>query len=465
MTVNKIYDEDGFRVITLNSGYTIRPYLLDAYKNRTRFCTLVLPRRAGKTSFLVNLMIEEALKNSDPSATFLYGFPYRTQAKDVCWPMFKQYLKYLNDFEKDTVRFNENELKITLPNNTNIFIKGLDQPDAIRGGKLKLFIADEWQDCSPYGFDGVIRPALADSGGAALFCGTPRGRNQLYSNYIKGQTGDDPEWSSYIYTSDEIRHLPNHDREIASVRKSLAGTPGLFDQEFMCSFAVAGVGAYYANYLTESETDGRIGNFEHNKDFPVIASFDIGVSDYTVIWFAQQVKGWIHIIDCFRLNNTTNFDDYINVLRNKPYKYERLILPFDSKQRRLGANKTVWELLNEAYPGRVKQANKKVGILDGIQTVKALLPSCKWNREPTLQGRDALFQYRSAFDEKRGVQDQLPIHDYTSHYADSFRYLATGIKQERKEDFNHIVDGGFYHPFKPKRRITQLTSHNPFTRK
>lgn len=456
--VEKVYDEDGFRVIELTSGFKLRPYQKEVYSDKTRFKTIVFPRRAGKTTFLVNDIVERALACTDPLAIFIYGFPYRQQAKEVVWPMFKAALQYLNDFRDGLVQYNENELMIKLPNDVRIYVKGLDKPDAIRGGKVKHFTGDEWQNCDPYAFDGVISPALSDSQGTATFCGTPRGKNDLYKKFKKGQDPEEKYWSSYIYTSLDINHLPAGELDVQ--RALLAGTPGLFDQEYMCSFDVAGVGAYYADYLTELKGQGSIGDFPYNDKHPVITAWDLGVNDDTVIWFAQQIDRFIYIIDCYKTNNITDFNHFLGVLDAKGYKYSAHILPFDAKQRKLGATKTVYEIMSTQYPGKIRQANKKLGILEGIQTVKALLPMCKFNEVTTEPGRDALFQYRSEFNEKLGVQDRMPIHDWTSHYADAFRYLATGLKKSDKKA-PELGSVGYYNPLN-KKQIIKLTQYSPF---
>jgi hypothetical protein len=74
---------------------------------------------------------------------------------------------------------------------------------------------------------------------------------------------------------------------------------------------------------------------------------------------------------------------------------------------------------------------------DGINAVRVFLPKCWFNAKKCARGIDALKLYRAEYDDKLQALRPRPVHDWTSHAADSFRYLALTL--DRKE-----TQSGFY---------------------
>ena len=208
---------------------TIHPALSD-----NRFAVLVCHRRFGKTVGTANEMIKKAVLNERKAPVYAYVAPYRNQAKRVAW----EYLKYYtNPIPSRTV--NESELFVELPTRhqgspgARIYIIGADHPDALRGIYLDGVILDEYANIKPELWGGVIRPALSDRQGWAVFIGTPKGQNQFYEMYQYADKSDG--WYSCIYRADESGVLPND--EIADMRAQM--TEMEYRQELLCDFTAS----------------------------------------------------------------------------------------------------------------------------------------------------------------------------------------------------------------------------------
>ncbi len=208
---------------------TIHPAL-----SNNRFAVLVCHRRFGKTVGTVNEMIKKAVLNERKAPVYAYVAPYRNQAKRVAW----EYLKYYtNPIPGRTV--NESELFVELPTRhqgspgARLYIIGADHPDALRGIYLDGVILDEYANIKPELWGGVIRPALSDREGWAVFIGTPKGQNQFYEMYQYADKSDG--WYSCIYRADESGVLPND--EIADMRAQM--TEMEYRQELLCDFTAS----------------------------------------------------------------------------------------------------------------------------------------------------------------------------------------------------------------------------------
>ena len=67
-------------------------------------------------------------------------------------------------------------------------------------------------------------------------------------------------------------------------------------------------------------------------------------------------------------------------------------------------------------------------IEDGIEAARSIIPRCYFDEKKCTTLVEALRQYRKDYDEKRKVYRDKPLHDWTSHAADAFRYLALGTR-------------------------------------
>jgi hypothetical protein len=193
-----------------------------------RFLVLVWHRRAGKTVFAIAELILAASNATRERSRYGYVAPYLKQAKGVAW----DYLKHFALAIPNTL-INEVELSVTLPNGAKIRLFGADNPDTLRGLYFDGVVMDEVADMRPQVWGEIVRPALADRLGWALFIGTPKGVNlfsELYYSALR-----DAEWKADMRRASETGIIPPE--ELEQLRKTLS--PSQYAQEMECDFSAA----------------------------------------------------------------------------------------------------------------------------------------------------------------------------------------------------------------------------------
>lgn len=399
--------------------YTPRKQFL-AYHNRTqRFACLVCHRRAGKTVATINDDIRDALSSNKENWRGAYIAPFYAQAKDVAWDYAKRYSAPIPG-----VQFNESELRIDYPNGARYRLYGADNYNRMRGIYLDRASLDEYGDMDPRAWSEVIRPALADRRGTATFIGTPKGLNHFAE--VNDRAKDDPDWFQLTLKASETDLIPPE--ELIAARKEM--TADQYEQEFECSFTAALIGAYYGRDMNAAETDGRITSVPYDRAAPVWTAWDLGIGDSTAIWFAQRVGREIHLIDYLEASGEA-LDYYVRQLSNRPYAWAGHILPHDAEAKELGTGKTRVETLRSLGLNNIK-VQPAQSVDDGINAVRLMLPTCWFDKEKTKRGVDALKNYCREFDDKMKVFRTRPLHNWASHGADAFRYLAEGMPKQQQ---------------------------------
>lgn len=188
-----------------------------------RFRVLVCGRRFGKTTLAINELIKHAALN--PKSNNWYLAPTYRQAKMTAWRKLFEFLPLEMIAKK-----NETELSVRLVNGSLIELKGCEVPDNLRGVGLDFVILDEYADIRPSVFQEIIRPALSDKQGRAIFTGTPKGYNHFYEAYIRQDM--DKDYKSFRFTTYDNPHIPTV--EIDKARQELS--EDYFMQEYMGEF-------------------------------------------------------------------------------------------------------------------------------------------------------------------------------------------------------------------------------------
>ena len=401
--------------------------------DKHRFSVIVLHRRAGKTVMCINHMLKAALTNKLLNPRYAFISPYRLQGKATAWDYIKQFAAKIPG-----TKFNESELRCDLANGARITILGAENDQAIRGISLDGCVFDETQSIKPTIFPEVIRPALADRKGWCIFIGTPKGRNsfyQLYQSAIKN-----PTWYACTYKASETDILDEEELQAAKDVMS----KDLYEQEFECSFQAAITGSYYGTIIEDLVREKRMVSNLFDEDIDVETWWDLGMNDQTAIWFVQRYKKEIRLIDYYE-NTGHGLDHYADVLKKKGFEYSTHIFPHDVKVRELGNYaKTRLEALLDL--GIVGEVAPKLSIEDGIEAVRKNLINCWFDKDKCATGIEYLKAYQKKWDDKAQVFKSKPLHNFSSHAADSFRtgVVGQGIelsnwKKEVPVNTNYIV--------------------------
>ncbi|WP_297849102.1 terminase family protein [uncultured Desulfovibrio sp.] len=197
------------------------------YSDSHRFRVLVSGRRFGKTRMSIEELLRAAVQA--PGRKVWYVAPTYRQAQQICWQMLKDRLAGGNWI----ARKNESDLSIMLRGGGSVIsLRGADNFDSLRGVGLHFLVMDEFADIKPEAWFEVLRATLSDTGGKALFTGTPKGRNWAYDLFQRGGHPDYPEWASYSFTTIEGGNVPAAEVELA--RRELDELT--FRQEYEASF-------------------------------------------------------------------------------------------------------------------------------------------------------------------------------------------------------------------------------------
>jgi hypothetical protein len=197
-----------------------------------------------------------------------------------------------------------------------------------------------------------------------------------------------------------------------------------YAQEFECSFEAVIKGAYYGALLAQAEADGRITDVPYNPALGVTVAVDLGMRDAFACWFLQEASsaGQVRAID-YREYTGKGLPQVKAEIDKLGYPIARWLAPHDIAVRELGTGRSRIEIARELRMDFETAAN--LGLEDGIEAVRALIPIMAFDRRRCEFGLDALRQYRTEFDEDNGVFNKAPVHDWTSHCADGLRTYAT----------------------------------------
>jgi phage terminase large subunit-like protein len=225
------------------------PWQQKVWSDPVRFQVIAAGRRTGKSRLAAWKLIIEGLAATKGSV--FYVAPTQGQARDIMWDML---LELGNPVIASS---HVNNLQIKLINGATIALKGADRPETMRGVSLKFLVMDEYADMKPEVWEQILRPALADQKGSAMFIGTPMGRNHFYELYTYACVAEDETFAGYHFTSYDNPLLDN--AEIEAAKKSMSTFS--FRQEFMASFEAQGSELFKEDYIQFSEDEPEVGEY------------------------------------------------------------------------------------------------------------------------------------------------------------------------------------------------------------
>ena len=407
--------------LTIPYHFTPRDYQLpifEAIDSWIKRIIMVRHRRAWKDKACFNVIVKKAMETV---WIYYYVFPTYSQWKKAARDgIDKDGWKTINHIPQEVVkRKNDTEMKVELINGSIIQIVWSDNVDSIVWTNPIWIVFSEYSLQTPAVRD-FLRPILAENGGRAIFNFTPRWDN--HAKELLDMAKENKDWMVSIQTVDDTKAiapevLEAERREI--IQKN--GSDAIFQQEYYCSFDAWINGSYYAEILTNLENQGRRTTVPYDPALDVFTVWDLWINDSTAIWFRQRIGKEIRVIDYYE-NNGEGLSHYVSILKEKWYRYWTIRLPHDAQARSLQTWKTVEEKMYE-YGFNDIQIVPKLSVLDGINSARAILPYCYFDREKTERGRKCLKNYHKELDEKRQAF-KWPEHDWSSHGSDAFRYLA-----------------------------------------
>lgn len=382
-------------------------------------------RRAGKDLVLWNIAIKRALQIK---GIHYYLLPTYSQARKIIWDgINNDGFKFL-DYMPDAIikRKNESEMKIELINGSIIQLIGTDRYDAIRGTNPVTCIFSEYAYQNPMAYE-VVKPILQANNGLAVFNTTPNGKNHAADLREIAEKSED--WFYEKLTVDDTKAL---DKKALDKVRAEGMSEEMIQQEFFCSEEAGALGALYADRLQEIRENNQICNGVYDENLPVHTAWDVGYSDDTAITFFQLFGKEIRIIDFYQNYNMT-MPEYVNILKEKNYKYSNHFLPWDAYIKSVSVRKSTVDVLQEHGLDNIKRV-PNMPVQEGIQLVRMYMPRMWFEKNKTEELIKALINYQRKYDEKHARFSKEPLHNWASHPADSMRYVAIAIKEHLNKE-------------------------------
>ena len=416
--------------ISLPNGWKPRPYQMPLWnylEKGGKRAIEIAHRRWGKDDLILN---RTAVAAFERPASYWHMLPLKTQARKAIWTAVNPHTgkRRIDEAFPPVLRENtvDDEMFIRFKNGATWQVVGSDQYDNLVGSGVAGVTFSEFALANPSAW-GYIRPMLEENDGWATFITTPRGRNHALSMYNMAK--DNPKWFAEISNIHDTGALT--EEQIAESLKEYVAMYGedvgqsQFNQEYLCDFNAAILGAFYAREMLAIRNEGRIdATLEALPDRPVHRAWDIGVRDDTSIWWFQVVGGQVFILDCYSTNGV-GIDHYAEVCEQRAAENGWIsgtdFVPHDAKVKERGTGRTRVETMQGF--GLKPQLVPMAGLLDGINAVRRTLPLCVFHPRAEA-GLAALEQYRREWDDDKKTFKANPLHDFTSHLADAFRYLA-----------------------------------------
>ncbi|MCR5879413.1 hypothetical protein [Phenylobacterium sp. J367] len=210
-----------------------------------------------------------------------------------------------------------------------------------------------------------------------------------------------------------------------------------FASEYLVDFSAAVPGSYYGSALREADAQGRIGRVPYDPALKVDTAWDLGIHDYTAIWFFQQVGREVRAIDYYETSGE-GFDAIAReALKSKPYVYGTHHLPHDVMVREMGnAGRSRYETLQNlgVWPITVGVAMDRE---ERINAARTMIPITWFDAEKCAVGLDRLRAYKKRW--SRATRTYTgPLHDDASHGADAFgEFAANRLGPARPKERTH----------------------------
>ena len=441
--------------ISLPNNWEPRDYQMPSWKYLEaggRHLELIWARRSGKDDVALNWA---AVAAHQRIGNYWHMLPKASQARKAIWTAINPRTgrRRIDDAFPLKIRAQtlENEMFIRFKSGATWQVLGSDNYDAMVGSPPIGITYSEWALANP-SVRGYLRPIIIENGGWQIFITTPRGRNHAHKTYLAG-IKEKYTFAQLLTVRDTgamtEAQIQAELREYVSVYGPDQGK-ALFEQELLCSFDAAVLGAFYGHEMKAAQEEGRIGSVPHNPDLPVYTAWDIGRRDDTSIWFFQVEGNRIRVLEsiseslkdpdffCSEILGkqvTINFidgqlqvklgEDYPHLAHRRQYKYAKHYLPHDARAKTFAAKgKSVIEQLIAVFGKPYMQIVTELSFQDGIQAARKAINQAEFDEERNELGVSALSSYQRLWDTEKRMFSDTHLHDWSSNLADAWRMLG-----------------------------------------
>lgn len=409
----------------------------------------VAHRRWGKDEMALQFT---ATATTHRIGNYWHMLPKYDQARKAIWDAVnpRTGLKRIDEvFPKEIRKRTRNDsMFVEFLNGSTWQLVGSDNYNAIVGSPPIGLILSEWALADPMAW-AYLSPILEENNGWAMFIYTSRGNNHGKTTYDTALKTEG--WFAERLTALDTpvftqKQLDNIQREYINLFGPELGA-ALYSQEYLCDFAGAVMGAYYATAIARARADKRITCVPWQPDIEVDTFWDLGVDDSTTIWFMQPVGTGYHWID-YEEGTGYGMEHYARILKEKPYLYGNHWMPHDARKRELSSGEIAKPVSEVAENLGIKPItvverprNIDVIMLEHIPACRNAIAISWFDEEKCSKGLAALENYRAEYDDKKKKLGNRPLHDWTSHASDGFRTFVAGYVPRRPipENLRNII--------------------------
>lgn len=387
-------------------------------------------RRWGKDEVVLDATCELAHKRV---ASYWHCLPEYEQARKALWTAINPHTgkRRIDEAFPPELRESKDEQQmfIRLKCGSTWQLVGSDRYNSLVGAGVAGVAFSEWALCNPSAW-GYIRPMIEENNGWAAFITTPRGRNHAHAMYEMATKN--PRWfadlSTVLYTGVLTQEqLDESLKEYVALYGEDLGR-AQYEQEYLCSFNAAIMGAFYAREMLAVRTEDRVQEIRPVIDRPVHTAWDLGVEDSTAIWWFQVVGQQILILDYY-VAHGYGVDHYAEVVKSKPWLRGIDFVPHDAKVRQWGvpgARTRIESMVGEKLNPQLVPMSTD---MDGHQAVRRTLPLCVFHPRTEEAGMAALENYHREWDDDLKTFRLKAQHDWSSHGAKAFQYLSQAWRE------------------------------------
>jgi phage terminase large subunit len=415
-------------------------------------------RRAGKDEVALHHTFTAMVKRV---GSYWHCLPEYEQARKAIWTSVNAHtgIRRIDEVFPENFRdsCDEGKMFIRLKNGSTWQCIGSDNYSATVGAGVAGIVYSEWALANPSAW-AYHRPMVEENNGWATFITTPRGRNHAHALYHHARKS--PEWFCELLTVDDTHALTPE--ALTRARDEYCALYGedagraAYMQEYFCDWTAAVLGAVYSREMAEVRREDRILDIEAPPDHYVHRAWDLGVKNDTAIWWFVVSGGQILILDCLAQSGV-GVEWFADEIRKREAQHGWLhgtdFVPHDAKVKEWGSGRTRVEIMQSIglRPLLVPMAS----IQDGVQAVRRTLPLCVFHprcEAGDFSGISAMEQHHREWDDEKKTFRANAVDDWTSHFADAFRYLALSWRHAPRREVPEPKLEGFVIPPPPEPR-------------
>lgn len=388
---------------------------------------LIWHRRSGKDEIALH---RTACAAFERVAGYWHMLPEYAQARKAIWDAINPHTgrRRIDEAFPKAIRrtTREQEMQIVFVNGSTWQVVGSDRYDALVGSTPAGIVYSEWALANPNA-RAYLRPILAENNGWQMFITTPRGRNHALTTFQAAQKTPGafaqrlPASETGVFTADRLEverlaYLAEFGEDYGQAK---------FEQEYLCSFDSANLGAILARSISQAEADGRVTDkIEYDpRGAPVEISCDLGRRDTATWWFWQPVVGGYHVID-HDSGWGIDAEEWCERLQAKlaGRKLGFIWMPHDARAKAFAAKRSAEETFAAKFGWDKVRVLKQTSVAARVNAARTLIKKIAFHETRCERGIAALRAWSYAYDEKAKTFSSEPLHDWASHDGDGFSY-------------------------------------------